>query len=84
MGLFLQVCRNTCYLTPIRLFWCFMWENIVDCCINLVLNTMFLLLQKTNIIRDYLEDLVEGRAFWVRCPQPRLEVLCCQQLSEKG
>ena len=26
---------------------------------------MGLFLQKTNIIRDYLEDLVEGRAFWV-------------------
>lgn len=23
-------------------------------------------LQKTNIIRDFLEDLVEGRAFWPR------------------
>jgi len=28
-------------------------------------NDMGLFLQKTNIIRDYLEDLVEGRAFWV-------------------
>lgn len=28
---------------------------------------MGLFLQKTNIIRDYLEDLVEGRAFWVCC-----------------
>jgi farnesyl-diphosphate farnesyltransferase len=27
---------------------------------------MGLFLQKTNIIRDYLEDLVEGRAFWPR------------------
>jgi phytoene/squalene synthetase len=27
-------------------------------------NTMGLLLQKTNIIRDYLEDYVDGRAFW--------------------
>lgn len=27
-------------------------------------NTMGLFLQKTNIIRDYLEDLVDGRAFW--------------------
>jgi len=27
-------------------------------------NDMGLFLQKTNIIRDYLEDLVEGRAFW--------------------
>ena len=29
-------------------------------------NHMGLFLQKTNIIRDYLEDLVEGRAFWPR------------------
>lgn len=27
-------------------------------------NDMGLFLQKTNIIRDYLEDFVEGRAFW--------------------
>jgi hypothetical protein len=27
---------------------------------------MGLFLQKTNIIRDYLEDLVDGRAFWPR------------------
>eukprot|EP00986_Skeletonema_menzelii_P007630 scaffold3004_cov51-Skeletonema_menzelii.AAC.1 len=25
---------------------------------------MGLFLQKTNIIRDYLEDYVDGRAFW--------------------
>jgi farnesyl-diphosphate farnesyltransferase len=25
---------------------------------------MGLFLQKTNIIRDYLEDFVDGRAFW--------------------
>ena len=29
-------------------------------------NTMGLFLQKTNIIRDYLEDFVDGRAFWPR------------------
>lgn len=29
-------------------------------------NDMGLFLQKTNIIRDYLEDFVEGRAFWPR------------------
>ena len=33
-------------------------------------NSMGLFLQKTNIIRDYLEDYVDGRAFW---PQ---EVTC--------
>lgn len=27
-------------------------------------NSMGLFLQKTNIIRDYLEDQREGRAFW--------------------
>lgn len=27
-------------------------------------NHMGLFLQKTNIIRDYLEDWVDGRAFW--------------------
>eukprot|EP01006_Ploeotia_vitrea_P004362 TRINITY_DN114395_c0_g1_i1.p1 TRINITY_DN114395_c0_g1~~TRINITY_DN114395_c0_g1_i1.p1 ORF type:complete len:459 (-),score=270.46 TRINITY_DN114395_c0_g1_i1:163-1539(-) len=29
-----------------------------------VANSMGLFLQKTNIIRDYLEDLVEGRTWW--------------------
>ncbi|KAJ1458820.1 isoprenoid synthase domain-containing protein [Pelagophyceae sp. CCMP2097] len=29
-------------------------------------NSMGLFLQKTNIIRDYLEDYVDGRAFWPR------------------
>ena len=29
-------------------------------------NQMGLFLQKTNIIRDYLEDYVDGRAFWPR------------------
>lgn len=27
-------------------------------------NSMGLFLQKTNIIRDYLEDVNEGRQFW--------------------
>ena len=27
-------------------------------------NSMGLFLQKTNIIRDYLEDLDDGRVFW--------------------
>lgn len=37
-------------------------------------NSMGLFLQKTNIIRDYLEDYVDGRAFWpaeVRTPHSR-------------
>lgn len=27
-------------------------------------NSMGLFLQKTNIIRDYLEDVLQGREFW--------------------
>ena len=35
-------------------------------------NSMGLFLQKTNIIRDYLEDTLQGREFWPRevCPSP--------------
>ncbi len=29
-------------------------------------NSMGLFLQKTNIIRDYLEDVQQGREFWPR------------------
>ena len=29
-------------------------------------NSMGLFLQKTNIIRDYLEDSLDGREFWPR------------------
>ena len=29
-------------------------------------NSMGLFLQKTNIIRDYLEDVLQGREFWPR------------------
>ena len=29
-------------------------------------NSMGLFLQKTNIIRDYLEDVLQGRHFWPR------------------
>ena len=29
-------------------------------------NSMGLFLQKTNIIRDYLEDILQGREFWPR------------------
>lgn len=39
-------------------------------------NSMGLFLQKTNIIRDYLEDTQEGRAFW---PQ---EVGTCSGMTE--
>ncbi|KAG9347220.1 hypothetical protein JZ751_004787 [Albula glossodonta] len=41
-------------------------------------NSMGLFLQKTNIIRDYLEDQHEGRAFW---PQEHLDsALACLNL----
>ena len=37
-------------------------------------NSMGLFLQKTNIIRDYLEDTLEGRAFWPQEVEPSLRV----------
>jgi len=38
-------------------------------------NSMGLFLQKTNIIRDYLEDIRDQRIFW---PHEILEQTCCQ------
>eukprot|EP00602_Paraphysomonas_sp_CaronLab_P006525 CAMPEP_0185036834 /NCGR_PEP_ID=MMETSP1103-20130426/30406_1 /TAXON_ID=36769 /ORGANISM="Paraphysomonas bandaiensis, Strain Caron Lab Isolate" /LENGTH=738 /DNA_ID=CAMNT_0027574547 /DNA_START=21 /DNA_END=2234 /DNA_ORIENTATION=- len=40
-------------------------EKVGAVCTTLA-NTMGLFLQKTNIIRDYLEDYVDGRTFWPR------------------
>lgn len=41
-------------------------------------NNMGLFLQKTNIIRDYLEDVQEGRHFWPK------EVGTCLKSRGKG
>lgn len=41
-------------------------------------NSMGLFLQKTNIIRDYLEDMQEGRAFW-----PQEASLICVSLPDR-
>lgn len=48
-----------------RLFTCSGYEShkVADVSKTLA-NTMGLFLQKTNIIRDYLEDYVDGRTFW--------------------
>ena len=48
-----------------RLFACTGYESVEVSNVSTTLaNTMGLFLQKTNIIRDYLEDYVDGRAFW--------------------
>jgi farnesyl-diphosphate farnesyltransferase len=48
-----------------RLFYATGYEDIKVKEVSTTLaNTMGLFLQKTNIIRDYLEDYVDGRAFW--------------------
>lgn len=48
-----------------RLFSCSGYESQEVASVSKTLaNTMGLFLQKTNIIRDYLEDFVDGRAFW--------------------
>ncbi len=41
-------------------------------------NSLGLLLQKTNIIRDYLEDIRKGREFWPK----EVCVLCACVLRE--
>ncbi len=38
-------------------------ENVLEAATTLA-NSMGLVLQKTNIIRDFLEDYVDGRTFW--------------------
>jgi farnesyl-diphosphate farnesyltransferase len=48
-----------------KLFVCTGYEKQIVADVSKTLaNTMGLFLQKTNIIRDYLEDFVDGRAFW--------------------
>jgi farnesyl-diphosphate farnesyltransferase len=48
-----------------RLFTCTGYEDeSVGAVAKTLANTMGLFLQKTNILRDYLEDYVDGRAFW--------------------
>lgn len=48
-----------------RLFHCNGYESAQVAAVSTTLaNTMGLFLQKTNIIRDYLEDYVDGRTFW--------------------
>ncbi|KAJ1414787.1 isopentenyl-diphosphate delta-isomerase type 1 fused to squalene synthase [Ochromonadaceae sp. CCMP2298] len=48
-----------------RLFVCTCYEEpAVEAVCKTLANTMGLMLQKTNIIRDYLEDYVDGRTFW--------------------
>lgn len=46
-------------------------------------NSMGLFLQKTNIIRDYLEDYIDGRAFWpqeVRTRQTRMRCMILEKI----
>ena len=48
-----------------RLFTCTGYESPkVEAVAKTIANTTGLFLQKTNIIRDYLEDYVDGRTFW--------------------
>ena len=44
-------------------------------------NSMGLFLQKTNIIRDYLEDYVDGRAWW---PQDVWKKHCVEEPKDLG
>ena len=65
--LFLQYCHYVAGLVGIGLSRLFSASELEDKIVGEdteLANSMGLFLQKTNIIRDYLEDNVEGREFW--------------------
>ena len=52
-------------------------------------NSMGLFLQKTNIIRDYLEDVLQGREFWPKAVSQSyiassFSIKICKELHEYG
>ena len=67
LSLFLQYCHYVAGLVGIGLSQLFSASELEDKIVGddtELANSMGLFLQKTNIIRDYLEDNVEGREFW--------------------
>ena len=67
LPLFLQYCHYVAGLVGIGLSRLFSASELEDKIVGEdteLANSMGLFLQKTNIIRDYLEDNVEGREFW--------------------
>lgn len=65
----LQYCHYVAGLVGIGLSRLFSASELEDPIIGQdteLANSMGLFLQKTNIIRDYLEDQLEGREFWPR------------------
>lgn len=45
-------------------------------------NSMGLFLQKTNIIRDYLEDVLQGREFWPKAVSALLHSIAILSLQK--
>ena len=62
-----EYCHYVAGLVGIGLSCIFSASNLEDSVVGedkALANSMGLFLQKTNIIRDYLEDVVQGRKFW--------------------
>lgn len=76
MALFsLQYCHYVAGLVGIGLSRLFSASQLEDVEVGRdteLANSMGLFLQKTNIIRDYLEDQQQGRAFWPQEVHPAL------------
>ena len=67
MCLLLQYCHYVAGLVGIGLSRLFAASQLEDECVGQdehLANSLGLFLQKTNIIRDYLEDINEDRQFW--------------------
>ena len=62
-----QYCHYVAGLVGIGLSHLFAASKLEDAMVgedDKLANSMGLFLQKTNIIRDYLEDVLQGRNFW--------------------
>lgn len=65
----MSLARNRCERAPLHSHLAILSPPLPPVCLCLraqggLDKSMGLFLQKTNIIRDYLEDYVDGRAFW--------------------
>ena len=83
-----EYCHYVAGLVGIGLSCIFAASNLEDSVVGkdqVLANSMGLFLQKTNIVRDYLEDIVQGRKFWPKevCVSVSvcLSVLLCMRES---
>lgn len=82
---FVQYCHYVAGLVGIGLSQLFSASKLEDAEVGQdteLANSMGLFLQKTNIIRDYLEDTQEGRAFWPQEASLLCDCVCLSCVSD--